>query len=369
MDRFVDEAVIEVSSGDGGNGRVSFRREKYVPKGGPDGGDGGRGGDVVFVVKDNLKTLSHLKFKRRYHAENGQTGQPKNMHGKDGQSVEVSVPPGSLIRDFETGEVLKEMTESGDRWVFLKGGNGGFGNARFTSSTRQAPRFAIPGQPGKILTIKVELKLIADIGFVGFPNAGKSSLLAALTNAKPKVGAYPFTTKIPNLGVMHAGYRDIILADIPGIIEGASSGAGLGLRFLRHISRSFGLAYLVDLSDIEFLQAVEILERELEQYEPTLVRKQRIIIGTKLDIEGADEMLAELARRYPGDRVIGVSSFSGAGLPELTKEFLRMAGGKADTSDESYTPPEYLSFNQDERADEDRPELETDGPDDPEAGR
>ncbi len=364
MDRFVDEAVIEVSSGDGGNGRVSFRREKYVPKGGPDGGDGGRGGDVVFVVKDNLKTLSHLKFKRRYRAENGHAGQPKNMHGRNGDSVEVPVPPGSIIKDSETGEVLKEMAESGERWVFLNGGNGGFGNARFTSSTRQAPRFAIPGQPGKTLTVKVELKLIADIGFVGFPNAGKSSLLAALTNAKPKVGAYPFTTKIPNLGVMNAGYRDIILADIPGIIEGASSGAGLGLRFLRHISRSFGLAYLVDLSDIEFLDAVEVLERELAQYEPSLVRKQRIIVGTKLDIEGTDEMLAELARRYPGDRVIGVSSFSGAGIPELTKEFLRMAGGRTETTEESYTPPDYLSYRSDERVEPDEPAPGTDEPED-----
>jgi GTP-binding protein len=247
MEKFADEALIEVFSGSGGNGCVAFRREKYVPRGGPSGGDGGRGGDVVFVVRRNLRTLAHLRYKQSFKAENGRDGEGSARYGKNGEDIIIPLPPGSIITDAETDELIRDFGKHEDDFRFLKGGNGGWGNIHFKSSVTQAPRRALPGKTGEVARLKVELQLMADIGFVGLPNAGKSSLLDRFTNARPKIAPYPFTTKIPNLGVLTFDDRDIILADIPGLIEGASSGLGLGIRFLKHISRTAALAFLIGI--------------------------------------------------------------------------------------------------------------------------
>jgi len=328
VQRFVDETRLEVSSGNGGQGCVSFRREKYVPKGGPDGGDGGRGGDVVFVVRKNLKTLRHLKKNPIMRAGNGAPGEGRQKHGKDGASLIIPVPPGTVIRDADSKEILKDFTEEGEEWVFLKGGIGGKGNTHFKSSRLQTPRFAQPGQPGRDEKISVELNITADIGFVGFPNAGKSSLLGILSNAHPKVADYPFTTKIPHLGVMNYQDNDIVLADIPGIIEGASHGAGLGLRFLKHISRTKGLAFLIDLSDPGFESAFDTLLGELRDYSEELASKKRVVIGTKLDLPETEERLEKLGKSLPDERVLGISAFTHFGLEDLKREFFALASEK-----------------------------------------
>lgn len=319
MERFVDEVRIHVASGHGGAGSVSFRREKYVPRGGPDGGDGGRGGDVVFVVRRNLKTLSHLRMKPHYSAENGRPGAGRNMHGRDGEPVSIPVPPGTIVRDRESGTQLVDLTEEGQQLVLLRGGRGGKGNAHFATSRHQTPRFSQEGEPGAEADFVVELAVIADIGFVGFPNAGKSSLLKALTNADPRIGSYPFTTKSPNLGVLRLYERDMVLADIPGIIEGASVGAGLGFRFLKHISRTSCIAFLIDLTDDQFLSAYPVLMDELRSYSAALVGKNRIVIGTKLDMPETAGRLLELEAALPSEKVVGVSAHSRAGLEEATR--------------------------------------------------
>ena len=313
---FVDETTIEVCSGNGGPGSVSFRREKYIPKGGPDGGDGGRGGDVVFVVRRNLKTLSHLKMQRVFRAENGESGHGRKKHGRDGKSIVIPVPPGTLIRDKETGAELKDLTNE-EEWLFLRGGRGGQGNTHFATARRQAPRFAQPGEEGVSTVLSVELNLIADVGFVGYPNAGKSTLLSVLTNAHPRIGNWPFTTKIPNLGVMQVHDRELVLADIPGIIEGAAQGAGLGTQFLKHISRTAVLVFLIDLSDENALGAFAVLSSELKSFSASLAQKPRIIVGTKTDILGTDETLKELQKSLPGERVIGISAATRERLSEL----------------------------------------------------
>jgi GTP-binding protein len=343
--KFADEASIIVSSGSGGNGCVAFRREKYIPMGGPAGGDGGRGGDVIFEVRRNLRTLADLRYHQTFKAQNGQPGMGSNCHGKDGLDVVIAVPPGTIIRDADTGEILKDFgtavgfagggKESGakvgdkkhpnpGRWVMLRGGNGGWGNTRFKSSVNQAPKQFQPGKPGKTVNVKVELQLIADIGFVGFPNAGKSSLLDFYTNARPKIAPYPFTTKIPNLGIMHVHERDIILADIPGIIEGAHDGAGLGIRFLKHIARTKVLAFLIDLSDEAWETSFGILLGELESFSAELAHKPRVVIGTKLDLEETEGRLEALRASLPGETVTGISVFSTEGLPALQELFLKL---------------------------------------------
>jgi len=337
MEKFADEAIIEVSSGSGGNGCVAFRREKYVPKGGPSGGDGGRGGDVVFTVRRNVRTLAHLRYKHTFKAKNGQDGMGAGCYGKNGEDIVIPLPPGSIVREAETGELVRDFSDEapdkGD-FVFLKGGNGGWGNIHFKSPVNQAPRKALPGQPGQTVQLKIELHIMADIGLVGFPNAGKSSLLDRFTNARPKIAAYPFTTKIPNLGVLTVGDsgdmdgRDVIIADIPGLIEGASQGAGLGIRFLKHISRTAALAFLVDLSDDNYLTAFDVLQQELASFSPDLVQKKRLLVGTKTDLPETDGRLAELAGKYPDENVFGISVFSGEGIKELALEFLRLADSK-----------------------------------------
>jgi len=324
---FIDETRLELFSGNGGPGCVSFRREKYVAKGGPDGGDGGRGGNVVFEVKKNLKTFSHLNARHTFRAKNGQPGMGKRMHGKDGGDVVILVPPGTIIRDYESNDIVKDFSGNleGETWTFLQGGKGGLGNWHYRTSKKQVPRYAQPGIEGQYAEILLELNMIADVGFVGFPNAGKSSLLKELTNADPKVGAYPFTTKIPNLGMLRIADNDVVLADIPGIIDGASHGAGLGLKFLKHIARTAGLAFMIDLSDADFLDAFEHLKNELEDFESTLLRKERIIIATKTDLEGTSEALEQLKEKYPDEKIIAISVFARSGLDEVKLNLLNMA--------------------------------------------
>lgn len=297
MISFADEAVIEVHSGKGGNGCIAFRREKYIPHGGPNGGDGGKGGDVIFCIKRNMRTLSRLRHHRIFKAKNGGDGQGWNRFGKDGEDIVIPVPPGTTIRNYETGELIHDFTNESekDQFVLLEGGKGGWGNVHFKSSTNQAPRYAHAGKSGEVMKLKLELSIMADVGLVGFPNAGKSSLLTAFTNARPKIAPYPFTTKIPNLGVLRVDdEQDIIIADIPGIIEGASEGAGLGFDFLKHISRTACLLFMIDCSDTNYLTAYDTLCNELENYSPALMEKPRIVLCNKIDVEGAAQNAAEV---------------------------------------------------------------------------
>ena len=326
---FSDETYIDIASGNGGNGCVSFRREKFVEKGGPDGGDGGKGGDLVFVVKDNLRTLAHLKIIRTFRAENGRNGSGARCYGRAGADMEIPVPPGTVIKDANTGEVIKDLTGA-ERFVFLKGGRGGLGNYHFRTSTRQAPKFAQPGEPGIEMRVGLELLVIADIGFVGFPNAGKSSLMNMLTNARSKVASYPFTTKIPQLGMMRLGEQDVVLADIPGIIEGASQGAGMGFKFLKHIARTGGLAYLIDMSDPECLSRYEQLHSELEAYSPELVQKKEVLIGTKLDEDGAAENFRLFKAKYADKQVFGMSIFDEDSVKPIMRAFVQMIDKPAE---------------------------------------
>jgi GTP-binding protein len=325
LNTFVDEAVIEVVSGKGGNGCVAFRREKYVPKGGPAGGDGGKGGGVIFTVRYNLRTLYHLRRNPLYKAENGHDGEGSQRFGRNGEDLVIPVPPGTVLRDAETNAAIHDFAKDQSDFLFLKGGNGGWGNIHFKSSVNQAPRRALPGKEGEARRLRVVLEIVADIGFVGFPNAGKSSLLDRLTNARPKIAPYPFTTKIPNLGALALpDRRDIILADIPGLIEGAHTGVGLGIDFLKHISRTSALAFLIDLTDESYLRAFAALRLELRAFSKDLLKKKRLIIGTKLDGEGTEARLTELRMSLPKEKVIGISVFSGAGIDTLTTEFDRM---------------------------------------------
>lgn len=327
MVKFADESKIRVSSGKGGNGCIAFRREKYIPKGGPSGGDGGRGGDLIFEVRRNMRTLVHLRYKRVFKAKNGSEGEGSQRFGKKGEDCVIPLPPGCVIKDAETGAVIFDFGDAEEgRFLFLKGGNGGWGNCHFKTSTNQAPKIALPGQEGETKEIIVELNIIADIGLVGFPNAGKSSLLDYFTNARPKIAPYPFTTKIPNLGVLRVDEeRDIIIADIPGILEGASEGVGLGIRFLKHISRSAGLAFLIDLSEDNYLQAYGILCKELESYSAELSGKKRIIVATKLDLPDTKERFQELQEALPEHKVLGISLFNKWGLGEVKDAFIGLA--------------------------------------------
>ena len=322
---FVDETTIEVSSGHGGPGSVSFRREKYVPRGGPDGGDGGRGGDVVFVVARNLKTLSHLKRQHAFHAENGMPGMGRKQHGRDGQDVVISVPPGTILRDSTTKRVIKDLGDAGN-WTFLKGGRGGQGNTHFSTARRQAPRFAQPGEEGQASVLDVELNLIADVGFIGYPNAGKSTLLSVLTNANPRIGSWPFTTRVPNLGVLRKDDRELVLADIPGIIEGASHGVGLGLRFLKHIERTRALVVLIDLSTDDAMGALPVLLGELATYHQALIERPRLVVGTKLDITESVHRFEELCALHPDEKMLGISAVTRVGIDDLVERMFAVAG-------------------------------------------
>lgn len=336
MVKFADEALITVSSGKGGNGCIAFRREKYIPNGGPSGGDGGRGGDVIFEVRRNLRTLANLRYRQTFKAKTGGDGEGSKRFGKDGEDCVIALPPGTLIRDADTGELIYDFgLDYEGRLVFLKGGNGGWGNVHFKGPTNQAPRTALPGQPGETRRLRIELNIIADIGFVGFPNAGKSSLLDHFTNARPKIAPYPFTTKIPNLGVLRVDEeQDIILADIPGIIEGASEGLGLGIRFLKHISRTAGLAFMIDLSDDAYIESYDKLQTELSNFSADLAVKERVVIANKLDLPEAEERFERLKERfaadYPDITVYGISVHNRWGLDAVRDAFIGMVNGMAN---------------------------------------
>jgi len=320
---FVDEVKIHAKAGDGGRGCLSFRREKFIPKGGPDGGDGGRGGDVILRVDEGLGTLLDLRYQVRYKAKNGTPGMGKNMHGRNGEDCVIKVPPGTLVYDAPSGELLADMTRSDQELVLLKGGMGGRGNARFATSTNRAPRHTQPGLPGEERELRLELKLLADVGLVGLPNAGKSTLISAVSAARPKIADYPFTTLVPNLGVVaYGGFKSFVMADIPGLIEGASTGQGLGTRFLRHVERTDLFLHLVDLSGLqpgEPLENFAMINRELRRHNPQLADKPQLVVLTKLDITEVREQAAEFRSRFEeqGYRVFGISAATGEGVTEL----------------------------------------------------
>lgn len=323
---FSDETYIDVASGHGGKGAVSFHREKFVPKGGPDGGNGGKGGDVIFVVKNNLRTLLHLKKIRTFRAENGYPGGGDNCTGRDGKDVVIPVPPGTILKKADTGEVIKDLTGL-EVYTFLRGGQGGKGNAHFKTSRFQTPRFSGDGEEGVEVRLGVELKLIADIGLVGFPNAGKSSLINAITNSTSEVAPYPFTTKIPYLGMLRLYDEDVLIADIPGLLEGSSEGKGMGIKFLKHIERTNALAFLVDMTSENALEAFDILLKELRAYSPLLSEKKRILIGTKMDEEGAKETFKAFKKKYKSEKVLPLSVYDKKALLEVEKVFVALKSG------------------------------------------
>lgn len=320
-----DEAEIIVRSGNGGAGAVSFRREKFAPFGGPDGGDGGRGGDVIFMATIHQNTLSPFIRRRKWFAENGQKGMSTNCTGKSGADLIVEVPCGTIIKHAETKEILADLTEHGKQVVLAAGGKGGGGNTRYKSATNQAPRQAGKGQPGVELPLKLELKLIADVGIIGFPNAGKSTLLSRLSAARPKIAPYPFTTLEPQLGVIERADRSIVMADIPGLIEGAAEGLGLGHKFLRHVERCPLLVHLVDASDgdaASIHERIAILNRELARFSPLLAEKPQLIVLNKADSVEDMPTLCQEVGRLVGKEVLAISGVSGYGLRELEDRLL-----------------------------------------------
>ena len=321
---FIDEAVIEVEAGRGGDGCVSFRREKHVPRGGPDGGHGGDGGSVVLIADTHLNTLLDFHYKRRYKAGSGGHGSGSNRKGRNGKSITLRVPVGTLVYDADTGDLLADLSRPGMRFVAARGGKGGRGNAHFTTPTRQTPRFAEKGLPGERRTLRLELKLLADVGIVGMPNAGKSTLISRISAAKPKIADYPFTTLVPNLGVVRYQDQSFVVADIPGLIEGAHAGVGLGHQFLRHVERARLLLYLLDVSPFATappLEAFETLRRELELYNPDLARKPALAALNKIDTLAPDERAALDAIRCAieahGYEVFPISAYTGEGLEAL----------------------------------------------------
>jgi len=322
---FLDRARVTVKAGDGGKGVISFRREAHVPRGGPDGGDGGRGGDVVFRVDDSTSTLSEFRFVRTLAATDGGDGAGKKRSGKRGKDLIVRVAPGTVVRDRATGELVADLVTAGEELVIARGGRGGKGNARFVSSVRQVPRIAEDGQPGDAHEIELELKLVADVGLVGLPNAGKSTLLAALTRAKPKIADYPFTTLTPNLGVARLEHREIVVADLPGLIEGAHTGAGLGEEFLRHIERTRFIVHVVDASRDDPLEDMRVIEHELREYGHGVPELPRLVALNKTDLAEARDRLPDLVAAIAPLQTLTLSAASGEGVDALNKElFVRV---------------------------------------------
>lgn len=347
---FVDRAEIIITSGKGGDGAVTFRREPYVPEGGPDGGDGGDGGNIIFVADSNLRTLMDFKYKRKYEAENGQNGMRRKKYGKRGRDLEIKVPIGTMIIDKESGLLMKDMADKGDRLVAAKGGKGGKGNVHFKNSIRQAPNFAEAGELPKERTVILELKLIADVGLVGFPNVGKSTLLSVSTSARPKVANYHFTTIDPNLGVVDMYDKSFVMADIAGIIEGAHEGMGLGLKFLKHIERTKVLIHVVDISGSEGRDPIDDYKKiieELGQYDEKLLSKPMLVAANKIDAACDEERLENFVKfvEADGKRVFKISAVARQGVQELLNAALNEL--------ENYIEPEsdeieYFDFVRDE---------------------
>lgn len=353
---FADSADIYIKSGKGGDGHVSFRRELFVPAGGPDGGDGGKGGDVIFIVDEGINTLNDFRHIRKYCAQNGEDGQKKRCHGKDGSDIIIKVPEGTVIKDTKSGKVIADMSFDNRKEVVLKGGNGGKGNQHYATPTMQAPKYAQPGQPAKELYVTLELKVIADVGLVGFPNVGKSTFLSRVTNAKPKIANYHFTTLNPNLGVVDLeGTDGFVIADIPGLIEGASQGVGLGHEFLKHVERTKVIIHIVDAASVEGrdpINDIELINSELEAYNSELAHKPQVIAANKVDcFYGDDEqtVLTLLKEKYEpqGIKVFPISAVSGKGV----KELLYHVKGMLDEIDDApivfekeYNPNESLTL-------------------------
>ena len=318
---FIDIAKIELISGNGGPGCVSFRREKYVPKGGPDGGDGGKGGNIVFVSDHNLKSLMDFTYNKKYQAENGLPGDSRDKHGRDADDLIIKVPVGTIISRQDDESILIDFNENNQQFVAVEGGLGGRGNAQFATSVNQVPYYAQKGLPGESLEIVLELKLLADVGIIGFPNVGKSTLISVLTKSKPKIADYPFTTLVPNLGVMnYRGERQIVIADLPGIIEDAHNGHGLGHQFLRHTERTKLLLHVLDVSDYyqrDVFEDYKLINKEMELFNPEILKKKQIIVFNKMDSAQDKDRLAMVRKKFKGKKFIEVSAITGEGLAQL----------------------------------------------------
>jgi len=325
--KFFDEAFITVQSGDGGRGCVSFRREKFIPRGGPDGGDGGKGGDVIFKSSSHRRTLYPFRFKRQFKAKNGSHGQGKRKTGKQGDDLIIEIPPGTLIIDEETNEIVKDFIQPDATYIIAEGGRGGQGNTRFKTATHRAPRFAQPGEPGQFLKLKLELKLLADVGIIGLPNAGKSTLISAISSATPKIADYPFTTLTPTLGVVQAGWGEpFVVADIPGLIEGAHKGVGLGTNFLRHIERTRVLVHLIDIATIDPqnpLAEYETINRELASYSSQLMEKPQIVVLNKIDLTATKEAGKAFQAALKDREVLQLSAATRKGVDKLTSKMIK----------------------------------------------
>ena len=351
---FADRAKIYIRSGKGGDGHVSFRRELYVPNGGPDGGDGGRGGDVIFEVDEGLNTLYDYRHRRKFKAQDGEEGGKRRCHGKDGGDIILKVPEGTIIREAESGRIIADMSGENRRQTILKGGRGGAGNQHFATSTMQVPKYAQPGQPAQELEVVLELKVIADVGLVGFPNVGKSTLLSRVTNAQPKIANYHFTTLTPNLGVVDLeGGGGFVIADIPGLIEGASEGVGLGHEFLRHIERTRVLIHMVDAASTEGRDPIEdiyAINKELKAYNEEIAARPQVIAANKVDVLGGDEEPIERLKKEfepQGIRVFPISAVAGQGLKVLlyhVKELLDAAPQEAVIFEPEFFPSEELVY-------------------------
>lgn len=356
---FIDYVKIFCRSGKGGSGSTHFHREKYIPKGGPDGGDGGRGGHIVLRGNKNYWTLIHLKYARHIFAGNGGNGGSSRSFGKDGEDKIIEVPCGTVVHDAETGEFICDVTEDGQEVILLKGGRGGLGNWHFRTATNQTPRFAQPGEPMQERTVILELKMLADVGLVGFPNAGKSTLLASISAAKPEIANYPFTTLVPNLGIVpYRDNRSFCMADIPGIIEGAHEGRGLGLRFLRHIERNAILLFMIPADCDNIKKEYEILLNELQQYNPELTEKQRILAITKCDMLDND-LIKELEKELPTELPsVCISSLSGLHLAELKDLIWKTLNENPVKKEISHRPIEVSEIAREEFPDDETEEVE-----------